>query len=578
MTNGARSWGALLVLAMVPVACATEGVSSTSNLANATLDVPGDDGAEGSREPSRADEPSAPPPYRACPSDRWCSELYAPTWTPDQPATSDGRFLHDFSYAGYRYGARPPADPPGAVHDVVKTYKADPTGKADASSAIQGAIAAASKAGGGIVYFPPGTYRIDQRLTVEASGVVLRGAGTSSVLRFPRKSGVAHSAHITFSGLVTRDSVRTLAADAPARAERVLLHGTDGLDVGDDVSVGFVITPEFIAEHGMEGTWKTFAGKYQTIFRRKVVAIDRTKSPHEVTLDVPLRYPVKIRDGAGLQKETGYLREVGIEHLSVSDAVAWSDAWAEDRVHVITMNDVADAWILDVHSVPAPGATGQSASDETPYHLRSNGILVEDAKRVSILESSLENPQNRGSGGNGYLFEVSRTSEVLVADTVARRGRHNFIQNWGFGNSGTVFLRCTSSGSELLSLIGGKLTPEKGASEHHHSLAMATLVDSCQLDDGFKFENRGAYSDGAGHTGTGSVVWRASGTGTITSKQYGWGYVIGTEPSVQVDTEVDAKTGAGTAPEDFVEGRDEGAKLFPPSLYEDQRARRLEQP
>ena len=580
MTSSTRSLSALFVLATVSVACASESVSSSSNVANTTIDVPSSvsekESASAPLDPD--EEPGAPTePYKACPSDRWCSELYAPTWTPDQPATADGRFLHDFSNAGYRYGARPPASPPGAVYDVVKTYRADPTGKADATSAIQGAITAASNAGGGIVFFPPGTYRVDQALTVKTSGVVLRGSGTSSVLRFGRKSGVAHSAHITIAGNVARDSLRTFAADAPERAKDVFLDSSSGLAIGDDVSVGFLITPEFIAEHGMEGTWTTFAGKYQTFFRRKVVAIDRSVEPHKVTLDVPLRYPMNVRDGASLQKETGYLREVGIEHLAVSDAVAWSDAWAEDRVHIVKMSGVVDAWVLDVHSVAAPGATGQTAADDTPYHIRSNGILIEGSKRVSVLESSMENPQNRGSGGNGYLFEVSRTSEVLIADTVARRGRHNFIQNWGFGNSGTVFLRCTSTGSELLSLIKGKLTPEEGASEHHHSLAMATLVDDCQIDDGFKFENRGAYSDGAGHTGTGSVVWRGAGSGTITSRQFGWGYVIGTSPDLKVDTDVDAKTGAGTAPADFVEGRDDGERLYPPSLYEDQRARRLEQ-
>jgi len=560
------------VLALLPVACATEGIPSSSNLANAGLDVP--DEANDRSPYGSGGSPAAP--YRACPSDRWCSELYAPTWTPEEPATSDGRFLHDFSYAGYHYGAPPPATPPGKTYDVVKTYEADPTGNVDATSAIQSAITAASKAGGGVVYFPPGTYRIDRALTIEASGVVLRGAGKSSILRFARKRGVAHSAHVTFAGDVARDAARMLAVDAPARSKEVFVGSASGLDVGDDVSIGFEITPEFVAEHGMEGTWTTFAGKYERFFRRKIVAIDRSTSPQKVTLDVPVRYPLKVRDGAGLQKETGYLREVGIEHLAVSDAVAWSDAWAEDRVHVITMYEVADAWVRDVHSVPAPGATGQSPSDKTPYHLRSNGILVEDAKRVSVLESSLENPQNRGDGGNGYLFEVSRTSEVLIADSVGLRGRHNFIQNWGFGNSGTVFLRCTSTGSELLSTIDGKLTPEKGASEHHHSLAMATLVDSCRLDDGFKFENRGAYSDGAGHTATGSVVWRASGSGKVTSQQFGWGYVIGTARGLQVDTDVEEQTGKGTAPEDFVEGRDRGELLYPPSLYEDQRARRLE--
>ena len=47
----------------------------------------------------------------------------------------------------------------------------------------QSAIDAASSAGGGIVFLPAGTYRIDQVLRVQASGVVLRGVGTASVLR-----------------------------------------------------------------------------------------------------------------------------------------------------------------------------------------------------------------------------------------------------------------------------------------------------------------------------------------------------------------------------------------------------------
>jgi hypothetical protein len=126
----------------------------------------------------------------------------------------------------------------------------------------------------------------------------------------------------------------------------------------------------------------------------------------------------------------------------------------------------------------------------------------------------------------------------------------------------------------MLSLIGDVLTPEAAYSEHHHSLAMATLVDQCRMDDGFLFENRGAYSEGAGHTATESVVWGVSGKGKVTSKQYGWGYVIGTQ-GVSLDTNVSTAGGNGTAPEDYVEGRDQGATLFPSSLYEDQRARRL---
>jgi hypothetical protein len=584
----------VLVVVSLLAACATEKGPTPLALAGATIDLPPDEVAgdpnERSNEPdasgASASEPGSasggalpttPPERLTCPKDRWCSALYPPSWTPAAAPDSEGRFLHDFSYAGYRNGEAPPTTLKGATYDVVTAYGADATGQSDATSAVQTAINAASSAGGGIVFFRAGIYRIDQLLAVTTSGVVLRGVGKSSLLRFTKASGMANKANLTFSGAVTRSAARSLAVDAPARAKEIFLADATGLVPGDDVAVGWTISPSFVSEHGMTNTWTTFAGQYKPFFRSKVVSVDTTSRPHRVVLDVPLRYPAKMRDGAGLQRETGYLREVGMEHLGVSTGVTWTAAWAENRVNAITLRDVADAWVTDVHSMPASGATGRSSTDKTPYHLRSGGILIENAKRVSVLGASMAYPQNRGSGGNGYLYEVSRTSEVLFADSEGRSGRHNFIQNWGFGNSGTVFLRCTSVGSEMLSLIGGVLTPEPSQSEHHHSLSMATLVDRCRLDDGFLSENRGAYSDGAGHSATQSVAWGSFGTGKITSKQFGWGYVIGTQ-GVEIDTSVASPTGQGTGPEDYVEGRNSGATLYPASLYEDQRARRLATP
>src|SRR5690625_1087885 len=109
------------------------------------------------------------------------SELYPADW---QPATPDaeGRFLHDFSYAGYRYGQPGPAEVPGPVLDVtVPPYRADPAGERDATAAIQAAIDDAGVAGGGTVHLPAGTYRVtppdDSRavLHIAHDGVLLRG-------------------------------------------------------------------------------------------------------------------------------------------------------------------------------------------------------------------------------------------------------------------------------------------------------------------------------------------------------------------------------------------------------------------
>src|SRR5688572_24690903 len=122
-----------------------------------------------------------PAVVRAAPPS-WRSALYPVTWT---PGTKDslGRFLHDFSYAGYRGGESPPTTPAGAILDVtLAPYGADPTGATDATAAIQGAIDAAGAAGGGVVYLPPGTYQLNAPagkpycLVLDKSNVVLRGA------------------------------------------------------------------------------------------------------------------------------------------------------------------------------------------------------------------------------------------------------------------------------------------------------------------------------------------------------------------------------------------------------------------
>jgi hypothetical protein len=165
----------------------------------------------------------------------------------------------------------------------------------------------------------------------------------------------------------------------------------------------------------------------------------------------------------------------------------------------------------------------------------------------------------------------------LFRDCVGHAGRHNFIQNWGFGTSGTVWLRVLSDEGRAWPDPSGDFVLA-GLSELHHSLAMANLIDASELDDGWSTVNRLSQSSGAGHTGTENVFWNVSGSGRIRSCQYGHGYVIGTADDVDVRTDINSPDAIGTEPEDDTEGIDRGDSLVPSSLYEDQLARRLSSP
>ncbi|MFE7166896.1 glycosyl hydrolase family 28-related protein [Streptomyces sp. NPDC057616] len=88
--------------------------------------------------------------------------------------------------AGYGGGAaRFPRRP--VVADV-RDYGAVADGTTDSAPAINRAIAAAGRAGGGTVTIPPGTFRIDDLIRIGHDNVVLRGAGSGRTTLYATRS------------------------------------------------------------------------------------------------------------------------------------------------------------------------------------------------------------------------------------------------------------------------------------------------------------------------------------------------------------------------------------------------------
>jgi hypothetical protein len=514
---------------------------------------------------------SGSPPI--CPS-CWRSTLYPDDWVPGYQDVS-GRFLHDFSYAGYGNGAD--SIPPSLAITLfsVLDYGADETGAADCTSAVQDTIQAAADAGGGVVYFPTGEYRFDDVITVTESNIVLRGDGPSSTrLFFTRHSNMSDQAHIKFRGQLQETGETLLADNGESTSHTVTVDDASDFSMGDEVHIGWIITDEFIAEHNMTGTWQVANGQWRNFFRREITDVDTVSSPHTITLDVPLRYAAKTRDSASIRHADGYVESCGIESMALSNAVNYDSAWTNNRAHVIEMQNVKDCWVWEVESY----GTTKGGGDGT-YHLQSGGIKIVGSKRVTVAETIMENAQHRGSGGNGYLFEISQSNEILIRDAIARNGRHNFIQNWDFGTTGCVFLRTRSEGGRVLA---GSWDPigTVGYSEFHHSLAMANLIDDSFASDGWSGVNRHDWSTGSGLTVTETVFWRLRGGGTLYSFQAGMGYVIGADDT-NVISDLDffdpfSQRAEGSEPADFVEGTGLGSVLKPVSLYEDQLLRRLQ--
>jgi hypothetical protein len=108
------------------------------------------------------------------------------TWQQFVKARSEGTepILPDFSFAGYHGGEDPIPDIRGPLFNV-KSFGAKGDGRADDQPAIQQAIDAAEAAGGGVVFFPPGVFRVNvdmanrRPIVVRRGHMVLRGSGAT---------------------------------------------------------------------------------------------------------------------------------------------------------------------------------------------------------------------------------------------------------------------------------------------------------------------------------------------------------------------------------------------------------------
>lgn len=544
-----------------------------------STDVPSEDTERSGADAEPADAVSDPIEEPDAEPEPWRSVLFPAEWQPHESHVDAIPGLADYSYAGYAAGVRAEGAPEDAAHFEVADFglllRDDGTvdSEADNTAALQAAIDAAEAAGGGVVDVPAGLIRLDGTLQVSASGVVIRGEGPDQTeLMFTRSEGMVHNGHLTV-GTTPRlgDSV-PLLADAAAGAFEVTVSSDAGVEPGDEIALGFWITDEFIERHRMTDVWGAFNGTWQPFAWRTVLETRDADDSLVLTLDVPLREPHALADRASVRVVSGAISECGIEDLALSNAVEWHTAWETDQVHAVEMRGVRNSWIRNVRSFASP--LGDAPETLYPPHLQSSGVLVFQSRHVTIRDVHLANSQHRGGGGNGYLFEIRQSNEVLTVDSTAENGRHNFIQNWGFGTSGCVWLRVHSAGSAQT------FSPElpgvvPAASEFHHSLATSNLIDQSTIDDGWYAENRGDWSSGAGITAWANVFWNVRGEGEIHSRQWGVGYVIGTSPAIRVLTSTGPSSGVGTEPEDWVEGEGLGEALEPASLYEAQLERRL---
>ncbi|MDR1526734.1 MAG: carbohydrate-binding protein [Dysgonamonadaceae bacterium] len=527
----------------------------------------------------------------------WYSNLYPANWVPGYTYGTEQHFLHDFSYAGYRMGIDAIPQSVGEAYiDVTEApYNADKTGTNDATAAIQNAINAVSALGGGTVYLPEGTFKVrtaggSSALKISSSNIILRGAGKGRTFIRCYEENMRNKQIILIDGGGSWDTpedgktYRFTSDIGDTPSKEIFLDDITGLTLGTWVIIRSDRSSEWIAEHSMGGFWSPNTTMGVT-FYRQITGINREAK--SITIDIPTRYPVKMRDNARVYKVTPKLSNVGLENFSIGNKMnPVTFGWGEEdyntsgnggyQVHsafLIKFSHAVNSWARNIASYHADNPANTSFGE---IHMSSNGMDLNQCRSLTIENCDFSYPQYEGGGGNGYGLNLC-SEDCLFKNYSSTSSRHAFAFKYAYSN-GNVFVNCTA-------------TNAKYASDFHMYFSMSNLIDNYNLDGDFIESSVRPYGANAGNyhgiTSSQTVFWNSNGLKykgnnyIIDSRQHGYGYIIGTRGAASgvktTPTYISTKYGnVETAPEDYKEGIGQGASLATPSLYDSQLWKRQE--
>jgi hypothetical protein len=403
-------------------------------------------------------------------------------YTPD----AQGNRIPDFSYSGYMAGDNP--IPNGQVKIVV------PITNGDATLRIQAALDEIAKMPidqdglRGVVLLEKGTYQVAGTLKIKASGVILRGSGTTGTTILA--SGLDRIGVIRILGQPNRQTEAEVQISdnyVPVNATQFTLGNAGNFKVGDPIIIHRPSTKNWITDlktdHFGGGLtslgWKP--GQREIYWDRKITAI----SGNKITIDAPITTALDSTYGGGFVAKynwSGRIEQVGIENLKLEST--YNKENLKDEYHrwtAISLENVQDAWVRQVVFTHFAGSAVNVLES-------AKRITVEDCKSLAPI-SEIANERR-----NSFLTSGQQT---LFQRLYAEFGYHDFAV--GYCAAGpNAFVQCQSY---LPFSFSGAID----------SWASGVLFDIVNVDgQALSYLNRGQDGQGAGWTAANSVFWQCS--------------------------------------------------------------------
>lgn len=462
---------------------------------------------------------------------------------PDGPYTRDslmlpgpdGYLYPNFSFAGLTKDWKVPE-----TIFRVEDFGACADDKQDDTDALEKAIEAAGKAGGGTILFGKGTYRITRKVVIPYNRVVLRGAGPdvthlelglpdNGIGLFYSGSTTARRFHIVFPPekvqrlhvkidgkhveTISRDKLlsgRFLYTPSPSLC-KLLLSGEHLLQVEIEYPDGKKSSHQERMQSGMNlfGTgslcYFVFCGRFPPFKLIPAAPIKRGEKR------IVLRNSDQFKKGelVGLRKHLtdqarlysgGYvpgwnvidfaaeITNVDGKNIEIAQPVRL-DYSAEEKPSLIRIDPIRESGIenmtlihtgkqdeLGLGSVNFVLAFNCRASFLTVRHPGTYGICGSWIKNTEFLNCKVLNPRSRNKAGNLAYAGFDRAWDCLVRNMETDGMRHAPLMNW------------CSSGNVI---TGG--TFRNSDAQFHSGWCHDNLIENCRILDGGASVPEGSY-------------------------------------------------------------------------------------
>lgn len=415
-----------------------------------------------------------------------------------------GTTLPDFSHVGYMGSEIPMPDVP------VKITLSSPGENEDATALIQKAIDELSAMPlndkfRGAILLKSGTYRIQNELYIQSSGIVLRGEGDgdggTKLVAAGVKDGGKHHRLINIKGggqlSPSAPSVYNIKDDyVPVGRFWVTVDNAVEFHEGDHVTIFRPGTDNWIHDLRMDQIYapgddsgSNWTAKGYNLDYERIVTRIIGDTLH---FDNPILMAMESKYGGGAVYKSdiqGRISHCGIENMQI---VSEFDATKKDPTGYY--NDENHSWTaIDItkteHSWIRNVTSRYFAYGLAEIRDKSLFVTVEDCKCLDGVA--------KREGGRLYSFLISDASACLVRNCETSHGRHDCVT----GSKGV--------GPNVFANV--KIRNAHADTGPHQRWNVGTLYDNIDSDGDILVQDRGDWGTGHGWAGANQYLWNCTG-------------------------------------------------------------------